>query len=57
MISDLDLDQKWVWVHAMGTVSEQYNVATDLESYSKLVSESVSSNIIKPVELHKMLIF
>ena len=41
----------------MGTVSEQYNVATDLESYSKLVSESVSSNIIKPVELHKMLIF
>ena len=31
----------------MGTFSEQYNVATDLESYSKLVSESVSSNIIK----------
>ena len=42
----------------MGTVSEQYNVATDLESYSKLVnSESMSSNIIKPLELHKMLIF
>ena len=43
--------------NGLENVSEQYNVATDLESDFKLVSESVSSNIIKPLELHKILIF